>query len=92
MQHTLPRGFQKIRHYGWMSANTKTSLEEVRWLAWLFLGCVFWLRGGNIPQDADNDPRVLRCAHCGGHMRLVDVTPEPIGVLSEHALAYLDSG
>jgi hypothetical protein len=92
VQHTLPRGFQKIRHYGWMSANTKTSLEEVRWLVWLFLGWMFWLRSGNIPQDADNEPRVLRCAHCGGRMRLVDVTSEPIGVLSGHALAYLDSG
>ncbi|MEM9644136.1 MAG: transposase [Planctomycetota bacterium] len=31
-QHVLPSGFMKIRHYGWMSAGTKTILDEVKWL------------------------------------------------------------
>ena len=36
-QHILPKGFQKIRHYGWMSSNSKVQLEEVKRLVWLFL-------------------------------------------------------
>ena len=46
VQHTLPPGFQKIRHYGWMSPNSKVSLDEVKWLVWLFLGSTFWLASG----------------------------------------------
>ena len=39
----LPPGFQKIRYYGWMSSNSKVSLDEVKWLVWLFLGWTCWL-------------------------------------------------
>ena len=38
LQHVLPRGFHKLRHYGWMSAGSKHRLTEVKWLVWLFLG------------------------------------------------------
>lgn len=92
VQHTLPSGFQKIRHYGWMSANSKISLDEVQWLVWMFLGWTFWLASGHAPQPEPVSKPVLRCAECGGTMRVVDITFEPTGVLSEHALAYLDSG
>lgn len=37
-QHVLPAGFMKIRHYGWMSANSKVKIDEVKWLVWLHLG------------------------------------------------------
>jgi hypothetical protein len=92
VQHTLPPRFQKIRHYGWMSANSKVSIDEVKWLVWLYLGWTFWLASGYAPQQPKIEPPVLRCAECGGEMRVVDITFEPGGVLSEHALAYLDSG
>jgi hypothetical protein len=92
LQHTLPPGFQKIRYYGWMSANSKTSLEEVRWLIWLFLGWTFWLASGHAPQVKPSLRTQVRCAHCGSTMRVVEITYEPVGPLSEHALSYLDSG
>jgi len=92
VQHTLPSGFQKIRHYGWMSSNSKVSLVEVKWLVWLFLGWTFWLASGHAPQQPPVQRPVLRCAECGGTMRVVGITFEPTGLLSEHALAYLDSG
>jgi hypothetical protein len=50
-QHVLPRGMQKVRHYGWMGANCRVSLDEVKWLIWLFLGWVYWLASGHAPQD-----------------------------------------
>jgi hypothetical protein len=92
VQHTLPPGFQKIRHYGWMSANSKIRLDEVRWLIWLYLGWTYWLASGHAPQSEPITKPKVRCAECGGQMRVVDITFEPTAVLSEHALAYLDSG
>lgn len=92
VQHTLPPGFQKIRHYGWMSSNSKVRLDEVKWLVWLFLGWTFWLASGHAPQQPKAERPVLRCAECGGEMRVVDITFEPGGALSDHALAYFDSG
>ena len=31
LQHVLPAGFQKVRHYGFLSPNSATSIEAVRW-------------------------------------------------------------
>lgn len=92
VQHALPPGFQKVRHYGWMSANCRVSLDEVKWLVWLYLGWTFWLASGHAPQCPPRCKPTVRCAACGGEMRRVGITFEPIGVLSEHARTYLDSG
>ena len=32
LQHVLPSGFQKVRHYGFLSPAAAVSLELVRWL------------------------------------------------------------
>lgn len=90
LQHTLPRGLQKIRYYGWMSANSKVDLEEVRWLVWLALGWTYWLASGK--REEPVQPAPLRCAACGDVMRVVEVTTRTNSVLTDHALAYLDSG
>lgn len=92
VQHTLPPGFQKIRHYGWMSANCRVSLDEVKWLVWLFLGWTYWLASGYAPQDPPLPKPKVRCAACGGKMRVVGIIFHLVGALSEHAPAYLDSG
>ena len=91
-QHTLPSGFQKIRHYGWMGSNCGVKLDEVKWLLWLFLGWTFWLASGHVPQRKPTVESKVRCGHCGGEMAVVHITFDPIGLLSEHALSYLDSG
>ena len=91
VQHTLPDRFQKIRHYGWMSSNSRVSLEEVKWLVWVCLGWTYWLASGHVPQDPPPSRAVVRCAACGQSMRVVGVTNSS-EVLSNHALAYLDSG
>jgi len=31
LQHVLPAGFQKVRHYGFLSPNSATAIEAVRW-------------------------------------------------------------
>lgn len=95
LQHTLPQGFQKIRHYGWMSPNSRIKLDEVRWIVWLSLGWTYWLASGHAPQATQVQQNVL-CAECGSTMRVVAIVTETIVIypspLREHALAYLDSG
>ena len=91
VQHTLPTGFQKIHYCGWMRANSKISLDEVKWLIWLFLGWTYWLASGHAPQLEPAVKPQLRCAQCGGVMRVVHVSSQPLELLSNHALAYLDS-
>ena len=75
VQHTLPRGFTKVRYYGWMrSGKRKVRLDEVRWLVTVFLGWVYWLASGHAPQPAIKQPSVVRCAACGHTMRVVAIT------------------
>jgi hypothetical protein len=63
LQHVLPTGFQKVRHYGFLGPNSRVSLDLVRWLIAVYQKLVVVLRG-HLPQDAPDRPRI-RCAHCG---------------------------
>jgi hypothetical protein len=92
VQHVLPRGFQKVRHYGWMHSNSRIDLDEVKWLVWLFLGWTFWLASGHAPQEEPVEREPVRCAECGGTMRIVEIVNENCRALVEHSVAYLDSG
>jgi len=93
VQHTLPSGFQKVRHYGWMSANCRVTLDEVRWIVWLFLGWTYWLGSGYAPQKTSPEKSSVCCPHCGGRMHIIDIVHRPIpAVLIEHPIPYLDSG
>jgi hypothetical protein len=53
-QHVLPAGFQKVRHYGFLSPNSGMSIEAVRWLVTLHNGqcSCFWRSGPkNLPHS-----------------------------------------
>lgn len=94
-QHVLPSGFMKIRHFGTMSSNSRVSRDELKWLVWLSLGWTFWLASGYAPQPKPlTSP--LRCADCGGEMKVIAVTCDAIVPTalssSGSALAYYDSG
>jgi hypothetical protein len=96
LQHTLPRGFQKIRYYGWMSGNSRLGLDQVKWLVCLMLGWTYWLASTQTVDEPDDDlafePGVARCPGCGRTMRVIAVTDQPRAALPEHSIAYLDSG
>lgn len=92
VQHVLPRSFQKVRHYGWMNSKSRIDIDEVKWLVWLYLGWTFWLASGYAPQEKPIERPPVRCAACGGTMRIVDVVNGNCRVLVEHSVAYLDSG
>ena len=66
LQHVLPTGFQRVRHYGFLSPNSRVSLDLVRWVIAQFQNVVFVLRG-QPAQEAPDRPRI-RCAYCGGAM------------------------
>jgi hypothetical protein len=92
IQHTLPPGFQKIRYYGWMSPNSRVTLQELKWLVWLYLGWTFWLASGHAPQPKQSPPATVRCPKCGGAMQIMAVVSGSPIALPEHSIAYLDSG
>ena len=93
LQHVLPRGFQKVRYYGWMSPNSNVCVDSVRWLVWLFLGWTYWLGSGHAPQKEPQLRGPMRCAACGCTMHQVGVVLlVNCRALVEHSLAYLDSG
>ena len=69
LQHVLPTGFQKVRHYGFLSPNSRVSLDLVHWLIALFQNVVIVLRG-QPPQEAPARPRI-RCGYCGGAMTIL---------------------
>jgi len=70
LQHVLPRGFQKVRYYGFASPNARPSLESVRWLVTLHAGARFTLRAE--PARAPTQvPPPLRCGECGGRLYVV---------------------
>jgi hypothetical protein len=64
LQHVLPRGFQKVRHYGFLSRSSKRSIEEVRDLVALHYGLLALLLA-KIPQITPTEGR-MRCEDCGG--------------------------
>lgn len=69
LQHVLPRGFQKVRHYGFLSPNSRLSVEAVRWLVTLHAGQLFLLLSQSLLVMAS--PPRWRCPDCGGPLCLV---------------------
>jgi hypothetical protein len=76
LQHVLPTGFQKVRHCGFLSPNSGTALEEVRWLVTLHNGAVFTLLAMLTAPPAE--PPALRCLECGGLMKFLGFATAPV--------------
>lgn len=96
LQHVLPRGFQKVRHFGWMHPLSRTSRDEVRWLVYLYLGWIFWLRTRQI-HEPEGDRSRLRCSKCGGKLSVLrvfhfDCRAYLANLIIQYGLTYLDSG
>ena len=67
LQHVLPTGFQKVRHYGFLSPNSRISLDLVRWLIALLSGLGLRAAGQRPPQEA-RPGRGSAAPLCGGPM------------------------
>jgi hypothetical protein len=75
LQHVLPTGFQKVRHYGFAAAVNRKSFESVRWLVNLALNLIYVLTA-TISASRKTKPAV-RCADCGGPMYVVTFFASP---------------
>jgi hypothetical protein len=74
LQHVLPRGFMKIRHYGFLNPNSSFSIDRLRELISLIHDVVKEL-SVSIPKIIK---RKLKCAHCGNPLRyLAFLKPPP---------------
>jgi hypothetical protein len=64
LQHVLPRGFMKVRYYGFLSPSASVPLEDVK--ARIEMASGFALAA---PEITSEPPAALRCRHCGGALR-----------------------
>lgn len=66
LQHVLPSGFMKIRHYGFLSPNFSVPLQKIRELI-----CVLYelLRNRPVKIKPPDPPKPLRCLKCSGAMQ-----------------------
>jgi hypothetical protein len=70
LQHVLPRGFQKVRHYGFLSPRSRQHLDALRWLLTLHSRQNFVLQAVQTAAPS-SEPPPLRCVECGGDLYLV---------------------
>jgi hypothetical protein len=64
LQHVLPRGFMKVRYYGFLSPTSAVALEEVK--ARIEMASGFAVAAA---EGVSEPPAALRCRHCGGALR-----------------------
>ena len=64
LQHVLPRGFQKVRHYGFAAAIRRKQYDRIHWLVSLAMGMIYLLHAAH-PQMPSRGVE-FRCTECGG--------------------------
>jgi Putative transposase/Transposase zinc-binding domain len=73
LQHVLPSGFAKVRHYGFLSPAASASLELVRWLIAVWAGLTYVLRASR--SEGPAPPEGPACPVCGGRLVRLGVVP-----------------
>ena len=66
LQHVVPSGFHRVRHYGFLSSHSRRSHEELELLIAAALGVLCYLFA--TPQIVCAEPMKMRCEYCGGCM------------------------
>ncbi len=75
LQHVLPSGFHRVRHYGFLNSHSNVSLSEVRWLIAIANGLPHYLACG--VELVLAAAAKMTCAECGGLMICLGYTPPP---------------
>ena len=70
LQHVLPPGFMKVRHYGFLSPSFGVPFSEVR--ARVEMAHGFAAKPANTDIDTPA-PKPMVCSHCGGALKLLRV-------------------
>ena len=76
LQHVLPHGFTKVRHYGFMAANTKVRVQKIRELICRLYEILVEL----LPEKKPRKKKPWICRSCGGLIRWREFIPSPRGV------------
>lgn len=74
LQHVLPHGFTKVRHYGFMAANCRVPLQRIRELICALYEIIIELLPEKKPQR-----KPWTCKTCGGLIRWREFIPCPRG-------------
>jgi predicted RNA-binding Zn-ribbon protein involved in translation (DUF1610 family) len=67
--HTLPRGFVRIRHFGFLANRKRADLLP---LCFRLLGSAMEAVSANHEPSDERKPSVWNCPHCGGVMVVID--------------------
>jgi hypothetical protein len=67
LQHVLPKGFMKIRHYGFLNPNSSLSIERIRELISLIHDVIRDL----LPVLPEQIKKEITCACCGNPLKVV---------------------
>jgi len=76
LQHVLPRGFKKVRHFGYLSSRNKQLLSVLQY--------VFGTVEAEPVDEPDSRTNVPRCSVCGKSMILIGIVGP--GGFDEHAV------
>ena len=74
LQHVLPHGFTKVRHYGFMAANCRVPLQRIRELI-----CALYERIADLLPEPKPRRKPWICRTCGGLVRWREFIPCPRG-------------
>ena len=67
LQHVLPTGFMKVRHYGFLNPNSSVSIEKISGLISLIHDVIRNL----LPQCPFQGKKRFRCSHCGHYLKFL---------------------
>ena len=68
LQHVLPAGFMKVRHYGFMNANCAITLQKIRQMVIICLRDLSLILSDNVSQPPSSIQREPFCSSCGGRL------------------------
>lgn len=74
LQHILPKGFKKVRHFGYLSSRNKQLLSMLQY--------IFATVETEPVDKPDQQSKVPHCSVCGKPMRLIEIVPP--GGFDEH--------
>lgn len=75
LQHVLPHGFTKVRHFGFMAPNAKVPLQKIRELICALYEIIIEL----LPEKKAAHRKPWKCELCGGLIRWREFIPCPRG-------------
>jgi hypothetical protein len=78
LQHVPPKGFQRVRYYGFLASRSRGAFEKIADLL-----------GHLMPVKSAKVPFVFKCPRCGKSMRLTDETPRMRGPPLEEVLGLI---